>query len=173
MDTTPIDRLHADQQALSEYLSTQAETSFVVTVDDQGRKVLLLAAASYLEALITDIVDRCVRARSNENELVVSFVRAKAISRQYHSYFDWEANNANKFLSMFGGAFKDTVTTAIRQDGALSDGVRAFMELGRVRNEMVHGNFVIFPLEKTTAEIFGLFGKAMRFVRELERHLCA
>ena len=42
--------------------------------------------------------------------------------------------------------------------------IKAFLEVGRERNRLVHQNFASFVLEKTAAEIFELYEHALYFV---------
>ena len=44
----------------------------------------------------------------------------------------------------------------VREDEKLATGVKAFLELGDIRNSLVHQEFGPFPLEKTVAEIYSL-----------------
>ncbi|MDI6797732.1 MAG: HEPN domain-containing protein, partial [Desulfatibacillaceae bacterium] len=98
------------------------------------------------------------------NPLVTSFFKNKAVNRQYHTWFDWEANNANKFFSLFGSKFKDFMKYKVNNDSKLSDSISAFLELGNYRNQLVHQDFSSFPLEKTSKEIYQLYFKAFCFV---------
>ena len=50
------------------------------------------------------------------------------------------------------------------RDDNLGDSVRAFLELGNQRNRLVHQNYGVFVLEKTTEEIHTLYRRAMVFV---------
>ena len=86
------------------------------------------------------------------------------MSRQYHTWFQWDGSNANSFFGLFGSDFRDFMKERIREDEELDGSVRAFLELGRERNRLVHQDFGTFPLEKTTAEIHALYTRAMRFV---------
>jgi hypothetical protein len=52
----------------------------------------------------------------------------------------------------------------IKNDAQLREAIRAFIELGRTRNQLVHQNFAIFPLEKTAEEIYNLYKNALLFV---------
>jgi hypothetical protein len=55
----------------------------------------------------------------------------------------------------------------LKNDQALGDAIRAFFELGRERNRLIHQDLGQFVLEKTTEEIFGLYELAARFVEAL------
>ena len=149
---TVVDRLHADFAALAAYLDAGAEPSLRSTADETFRKALLLSAASYFET-------------------IPEFVRNKALSRQYHTLFDWNADNANKFFSLFGDPFKAYMQKRLKEDASLVQAVQAFMEVGRERNRLVHMDFGTFALEKTSDEIYQLFSAAYRFVSDLRTFL--
>ena len=46
----------------------------------------------------------------------------------------------------------------------LKQSIKAFLEIGNVRNQLVHQNFASFSLEKTAAEIYALYKCALYFV---------
>jgi RiboL-PSP-HEPN len=96
--STVVDRLHGEFSGLIAALDKAGEVSLRSTADDNLRKALLLAAASYFEHRMTDAVLSFVFETSNGHALTTSFVRNKAVSRQYHTWFNWEAKNANNFL---------------------------------------------------------------------------
>ena len=83
----------------------------------------------------------------------------------------------NTFLSMFGRDFKDEAARWIAEDEYLGRAVRDFLEIGRERNRLVHGNFGDAPLEKTTADVYALYESAKVFVDwfpdAVRRHLSA
>lgn len=125
--------------------------------------MLLLAAASYFEDLLIKELTQFIKKTATENELLVEFCKNKAISRQYHTYFDWDKNNANRF---FGDSFKKDMEKTIKDDDKLATNIQAFLEIGRERNRLVHQDFGTFTLEKTTDEIYQLYDKALYFVEE-------
>lgn len=45
------------------------------------------------------------------------------------------------------------------------------MELGRLRNLLVHQNYADYPIEKTQEEIFEMYKKALIFVKILPSKL--
>lgn len=132
--------------------------------DENFRKSLLLAAASYFERRMTETVLSFVEEPTNPNVLVAALVRNKAVSRQYRTWFQWETGNANSFFGLFGSDFRVFMKRRVKDDDRLDDSVRAFLELGRERNRLVHGDFGTFTLEKTTKEIHALYGRALHFV---------
>lgn len=166
--TTVVARLHAEFRALADLLSGAGEPSLLVTADDCFRKALLLSAASHFETIVTEAIVRFFEESSSNNERVIEFVRRKALTRQYHTLFDWEAKNANRFFAFFGNAcrtsFEEKCKTEPRFDAAMS----AFLEVGRERNRLVHQNFGAFSLEKTAEEIFELYSSAEYFVGAIQ-----
>ena len=52
----------------------------------------------------------------------------------------------------------------IRGNRELDDAIRAFLEIGNIRNELVHGNYADFQLSKTADEVYGLYRAATEFV---------
>jgi hypothetical protein len=171
MASSAIDRLFDENQRLRQYLQDEGELSHLADVDSQFRKVLLLSAASLFEAQIRQMIIDFVTERSNGDVSIVSFLKTKAIERQYHSYFKWDAKNANQFFGMFGGDFKEYMIARVRADEALATGVKAFLELGDIRNSLVHQEFGTFPLEKTVAEIYSLYREASVFVDSIPASL--
>jgi hypothetical protein len=164
---TIVHRLHEDFTALTSTLSEAAEPSLCVTANDCFRKALLLAAASHFEASITNALLEYVGSVSARNPLIIEFVRRKGLNRQYHALFDWDKRNANSFFAHFGDEFKQFAEQRVRQDSALDESVRAFLELGRERNRLVHQDFGNFVLEKTADEIYATFLKAESFASGL------
>ena len=167
VDDTIVERLHGEFQALVTVLEREAEPSLRVTADDTFRKLLLLSAASHFEHLVTDAVVTFSANASGGSERVVEFVRRKALSRQFHTLFDWERNNANAFFALFGDVFKANMEGLVKNDAGLAEAIRAFLEIGRERNRLIHQDLGSFSLEKTAAEIFALYQRASRFVQEL------
>lgn len=53
------------------------------------RKVMLLSCASYFETEIQELIKTFVEQQSSDDR-VLSFVQNKAITRQYHTYFNWD-----------------------------------------------------------------------------------
>ena len=165
--TTVVDRLYGEFQDIVSNLD-QTEISLKVAAEEILRKSLLVAAASYFEHEIKSQVVSLVMKHSGNNELVLEFMRNKAIERQYHTYFDWKASNANSFFGLFGDGFKAHMTKHVRGDSSYREAVRAFLELERERNRLVHEDFGNFPLEKTSKEVFDLYKTASLFVNSIE-----
>jgi len=115
---------------------------------------------------ITESLMEIVNSATNRNPLIEEFVRNKAISRQYHTLFRWDAPNANAFFGLFGLDFRSYMETKIREQEEMSESIKAFLEVGRERNRLVHQNYGTFTLEKDASEIYGLYRRARPFVRD-------
>ena len=109
--------------------------------------------------------DRPIK-RTLRGTLVPDLVKNKAINnRLYFTFFDWnKGTNANQFFAIFGDAFKKRMIQEVTDNNQLQLSIKAFLEVGRDRNRLVHQNFASFVLEKTAAEIFELYERALYFV---------
>ena len=168
---TAVDNLHADLAALLVFLDDASEVSLRNVADDNLRKALLLAAASYFEHRMTQDVIGFVEEVVSKEHVVKWFVRKKAVERQYHTWFDWNARNANQFFGLFGEAFSQHARAVVRERSDLSSAIEAFLEIGRERNRLVHQNFGTFTLEKTSKEIYDTYRSAVEFVEWVPREL--
>ena len=161
---TVVDKLYGEYQAMVQMMDRYNAISFRNTLNDNFRKTLLLCAASHFEFRVTsDVVLFCEEA-SNGNSLIPSLVRNKAVSRQYHTWFDWDARNANAFYKIFGEDFKSHMSALMDNDPNLARSVTDFLEIGRERNRLVHQDYGSFFLEKLAEEIFALYASALFFV---------
>lgn len=167
MPLTEIDRMYTEATALIQLLEKASELSLQISVADNLRKALLLASASYFEFRVCDCVLEFVRDRAHRSVLVENFVRNKAIARQYHTWFDWEGNNANRFFALFGDGFRTTMTTRVKDSAEMRSSIAAFLDLGSERNRLVHQNYATFSMDKTLEEIYGLYKRALVFVEAL------
>jgi hypothetical protein len=168
---TPIDGLVQRHRELSEYLVRQKEISLRSEADSQFRKTLLLSVASYFENELTDAIVAVVSECVGTAVPILEFVKNKAIARQYHTFFAWDRPNANSFFGLFGGSFRDFISEEVRRSPKRTDAIKAFLELGNLRNQMVHQNFATFPLEKTVDEIYELYKRGLEFVEQFPADL--
>ncbi len=166
MKATIVERLHTQFLEIIGQID-EKEITLRLTAEENFRKTLLLAAASYFEARITEALMDLVRNSTRGNHLVEEFVRNKAISRQYHSWFQWDAGNANSFFGLFGTGFKAFMKNRIKENEDIAHSIKAFLEIGSERNRLVHQNFGTFALEKDEDEIYNLYVKARPFVENI------
>jgi len=164
MGPTVVDRLHTDFSGLLAVLGTADKVSLRNVADENFRKALLMAAASYFERCMTDAVLDFVAEVTTEGHVLTWLIRNKAVSRQYHTWFNWEQKNVNSFFGLFGKAFQDRMKALVNSDSDLDSSIQAFLEIGRERNRLVNEDYGSFPLEKTSEEIYGLYRDATKFV---------
>jgi len=162
-----IDQLCDDNRQLLEVLDRAGEVTLKIAADINFRKVLVMAAASYFEVAVRDVVTSFVSKGSRNNEWIVTFAQKKGLERQYHTLFQWDGKNANSFFGLFGQNCREGHLKDVKAHDSLDECIRAFLELGQLRNQLAHENFGTFALPKTTDELVELYRKADSFVEYL------
>lgn len=171
MTDTSVDNLYGQFLEIKQYLTDNSQVSFALTIENNAKKILLLSAASYFEIMLLDTIIFLFQKYTDSKEAVLSLIKNKAFSRQYHTLFDWNSSNANTFFSLFGDDFKTYMQDIIKNDPKLNDSIKAFIEIGSERNRLVHMNFGTYYLEKTDDEIYDLYRKSCDFVLEFNKYL--
>lgn len=166
MTLSPISSLHRSHSEIRQYLLDRKEVSYASAIEEITPKVLLLAAASMFEAEVTEGLVAFAE-RQGASSVMREFLRRKALERQYHAMFDWTASNLNKFWALFGTAFATYARNLVRSDESLDKSIRAFIEVGSLRNQMVHLNYLVFELDKTADEVLATATAAYEFVSRL------
>ena len=161
-----IDELWNDHNDLADYLQSNNQLGLHSRVHDSFRKTLLIAAASYFEVQLTETIVGLYDEADQRAGILSEFVRRKAIGRSFASLFNWDSPNANSFYNLFGPDFSDYMKKRVREDRALADAVKAFLDIGHLRNELVHKNYAEFRLDKTVDEIYQLYETAAYFLGE-------
>jgi len=166
-----IDALIKQHEAIRNFLLEQGEVTLANDSDTEFRKVLILSIASFFEHQITEAVRHL--AEQSSSPRIYNLVKTKAISRQYHTYFDWkEGKNVNSFTGLFGGSVKDEIAKEIKQRD-LTKGMKLFLELGQRRNLLVHENFAAATVEWSINDIIEKYEKSLEFVLFLSGKLQA
>jgi len=172
----PVEQLKNEYEAIGNYLSEKEEVSLLSDLNKHFRKILILSAGSYFEHRITTILSNFVREKTSGDNRIVNFLEKQAISQKYHTLFSWgkkdkpesPEKNANTFFKLFGEEFKLQVDNEIKTREELDKSIKAFIEIGHLRNILVHSNFAEYVYEqKTTDEIFVLFQTAEFFLHYL------
>ncbi len=166
-ERTVVDRLYLEFQEIVDSLDP-SQVSLRIAAEAILQKSLLIAAGSHFEYLVKAQILSLTRKHSGQTGLLLEFVRNKAIERQFHTYFNWRGNNANQFFGFFGSDFRRFMDQQIQANDEYRVGIRAFLELERERNRIVHEDFGNSPLEKTSEQIFDLYRSARVFVGSLE-----
>lgn len=170
--TSPVEAFYSNQSGLYSYCLDAKEVTYAQDVEQLLRKNLPLAAASHFEHEITEMLLGFARSKSQNCQELVSFVENKALKRQFHTLFNWDqGTNINSFLSLFGKEFKAAVETEIKANAELDEGARAFLEIGAIRNRIVHQNYATFASDKSADEIYKLYQKAEKIVAFLKQKL--
>jgi hypothetical protein len=164
MAESVIDKIYADHQALGRYLAERVEPSFDGMVEDDFRKLLALSVASLFEQTITDAVLRFCSIKAAGDPGLYCLVRMKAVERQYATYFDWNNKTANTFFRLFGEPLGASMKQEVSKNAELISGCESFLELGYLRNCLVHQNFASFAFEKTADEVYAEYKLASKFV---------
>lgn len=163
MYSAKIELLHEEYGELIEFCRANGQVSFEMYINDTYKKSLLLSAASYFETEIIKIIHDFAEGKSHQNLSLISFVDNKALKRQYHTFFNWDGNNANQFWGLFGDAFRQEAKKQIQEQG-LTDAEHAFIAIGRERNLLVHQNYIEATINDTFEEIYAKYKKACNFV---------
>jgi hypothetical protein len=169
--TTIIDLQYKSGNTLVDYLKNQQELTFYSEAENNFRKTILLSSASFFEKEISETVIQFAESHTNNNQLIISLIKQKAISRQYHTYFNWDSANANTFFGLFGDEFKIKMIKKVKEDDDLDKAIKAFIEIGRERNKMVHQNFAEIIIDKTATEIYNLYQNSLYFISTIKSEL--
>ena len=166
-----IDALWRDHVLLVEYLRSRGEWTLGGRVEEEFAKTLTIAAASYFEVELTERIIRLYSEATGGIDYLSEFVRRQAIGRRFAQLFNWEQNgqparNANAFYVLFGSDFRDFMMNRVGQNATLGESVRAFLEIGSLRNNMVHGDYANFTLGKTADEVHELYLRSMLFIED-------
>ncbi|KWT82468.1 HEPN domain-containing protein [Candidatus Magnetominusculus xianensis] len=140
-------------------------------LDSNYKKALVLAAASYYEDLIMRIITDLVNKHTNNNDIVYSFIKNKAMARQYHTYFNWREKNTRQFIGLFGSNFSKEIRIIIDKRTELQEAENAFMDISSTRNVLIHGNYIENEAvkDKTVEEVYVLYKKGRAYVDFLRK----
>jgi len=174
---TPVDILNEEYRSIVNFLIENSQPSLSSDTNKYFKKIILLSSASYFEHKIQDALIDFVSKETNYNVKAINFFKKKAIGMQYHTYFSWgekdnpdkPGKNANTFFALFGEEFKKKIEDELKNNEDLQKSVRAFLELGHLRNILVHSNFAAYNLEnKTAEEIFDLYKNGVPFIEYIK-----
>ncbi len=164
-----VDEFYDDYKQLLEFLKGVEATSLRISMNDKLSRALVLVSANYFEGEINGILVNLFQTRSG-SPLVTAFLK-NSMERRFHEYFDWKAENVNRFFGLFGEDFKKQSVKDVRERQDLEDGVRGFIEIERMRNILAHEQLLGVPLPKTADEYYELHTKALVFIEYLRARL--
>jgi hypothetical protein len=168
MTISVVESLYSDFDNLLSHLESTGEISFRSLADNNFKKNLILSSASFFETELCNTLTNYFEAKAPNCPEIKEFLVNKAVVRQYHTFFNWDGNNANTFFSLFGNGFKKFMNERLSSDNKLKQSISDFIELGRERNRLVHQNFGSYSVEKTAKEIFSLYISAKVFISNIE-----
>jgi hypothetical protein len=164
-DETSIDKIFKDLLELKIILQEKNDISLLSSIMSMMTKGLLIAAASYFESIICEtLLNHAASELSSREHGLVEFIKNKAIKRQYHTFFSWDAANANKFFSLFGDKYREKMVEKTKRDSEFNKGTVSFLQLGSLRNELTHNDFGSYSIQATSEEIYQLYKDAKTFV---------
>ena len=85
MYATIVDRLQGEFSEILDFLKQGHEISLHNVADENLKKTLLIASASYFEQRLTEEVNRFAEEVTAKDHALTYLVKNKAVSRQYHS----------------------------------------------------------------------------------------
>ena len=166
-----VEDLAADSERILDLVRSAGDLSFELAVDLRLRRVLVVSIASLFEEQIKDLIHRFCSQASNNCAEMLALTRSQVTARGYHTLFNWKASNANQFFGIFGTSFSERARADMDNTEDLKEGSRAFLQLGALRNELVHGNFETAPMDLTMDEILERHEAAKVFLEYLEHQL--
>jgi len=166
-----VEKAFAEFSEIIAILQSSGEISLASSIEANARKGILLSAASEFEHLLCESVRKFANKASKSNARVMSLIETKAISRQYHTWFDWKGASANPFFALFGEEFSIEMKRRKKEEEEFSRAVTAFLELGQLRNLLVHNNYAAFYIEKSYTELFDTYTLARGFVANVDESL--
>lgn len=175
-----VDSLYTEYLDIVSFLNEKSQPSLSSDTDRYFKKIIVLSSASFFEHEIQNILITFIKVSTNDNIKIINLLKKKAIGGNYHTFFAWgEKNNpdkpgknANVFFSLFGDDFKTEVKETIKNNIDLQNSINSFLELGHLRNILVHSNFAAYNLDnKTTEEIYTLHKESVYFIEFLREQL--
>ena len=175
-----IESIYNESLDIINKLNDISEISLAIDAKRNFTKIFILSAASFFEDQIQKIIIEFVKISSNNNDEVICFLKNKAIAYNYHTYFAWGekgqpdkfGKNANAFFSLFGEDFKNKINKIILTRPELGISIKCFLEIGHMRNILIHSNFAAYNnISKTIEEFKDMFIEADKFIIFLEEIL--
>lgn len=153
-----------ERNDIVEILERAVEPSLLNVYQTDLPKVMVVAAASSFEKVVVKHIEDFYKTTS-KHESAAIFVLKKALFRQYHQLFGWNDNNINVFTNFFGPECTKNFKKQLDIHDWLETSMRDFLQIGRARNELIHGDFSSYSLSLTAAEVESKYRSAEKFVR--------
>lgn len=158
--------IYDDYVELVRILEVGSSPAGLVAINRSYHKHLLVAAASSLESRVKKLVPEIFKSRGST--ALGTFVAKAVMARNYHTLFDWKAENAFGFFSSFGDECGKNFKSLVKAEDSLKRQHEAFMRLGNLRNLVVHNDYAAYSVDLTPAEVIELYRNACAFVDRIE-----
>ncbi|MET3706141.1 hypothetical protein ABIB17_000757 [Arthrobacter sp. UYEF6] len=158
----------AERTDIAALLEKAVEPSLLNVYQTDLPKIMIVAAASSFEKEVVKHIEDFYR-QSATHESATIFVLKKALYRQYHQLFGWNDNNVNVFTNYFGPACSKNFKELLGLHEWLGSSMKDFLDIGRVRNELIHGDFASYSPSLTPTEVQTKYRSAERFVAAIPR----
>ncbi len=182
-----IDRLKEEQDAIIEYLKSSEDESLEKNAKRDSNKFLVLAIASFFEEEVMKITKQ-FQSKISQDKAIGIPLNKEGTNRKYHTYFRWESANANRYFKLFGEDIEKKIKDKISKDKeeseknnrgkkeeekriSIDESIKAFLKIGRLRNELTHQNIANYSLEVSRKEIHDLYQQASKFIDFLKQEL--
>lgn len=169
MPSNIVEDFYSNYNDLLNLLEAKEELSLYVWFHENFNKIFVIVIANYFENEIKVTLKYFAQTKSR-SPLIASFLE-KSMERQFHTYFDWDKKNANKFFSLFGEDFRRTAINDVNSNGDLDDGIKAFIEIVDTRNMLSHEKLLESDLTKTAEDFYKLYKKALVFIEYVKNKL--
>lgn len=159
-----------DNKALNGILTSNIElVSFYTGYNSLFTKMFAIACSNSFEKKWLDFLPNFL---SGNNPLTKSFIRTQAVDRKFHTMFDWKNKSAGPFYGAFGEGFKKFIANKIKGDSILKSKQDAFLELGQLRNLIVHEGIHNFSLQRDIKSIYELFNESLDYSVFIYESIC-
>jgi hypothetical protein len=162
-----IEEMAASFEEIKASPDISGQSTNTIFIEEIFRKHLILSSASHFEFRISNAIESHAKTIASSDGCVFALVKHKALKRQYHTFFDWDNLKLGTFTTLMGDSLGLKLKEAYKEEQGRLE-VDAFLEIGQLRNRLVHNNFVSFQCEKTSCEILELCNKAESFVVRVE-----
>jgi hypothetical protein len=159
-----VEGLYNESRSAIDALQGAFLVSEAISVSESARKTLAIAAASAFEKDVTEMLYEFSDAVTFGNPYCRSLISERIVSRQYHALFQWDGQSAAGFFANFGPEARKFYDAKVRNDATLAQSVRDFLDLGRLRNEIVHRDYITYSFDKTLDDVINQYRSARLFV---------
>jgi len=140
--------------------NTNLSPGDLALLKDTLDKDAAVAAGSFCEVFVCSVMTNVV---SHIEPGIQHFIMRQAVDRKFFQWFDFNSANANTFFRLFGPELS-AVLKGRAQDADLSASIRAFLQLCKARNELVHNNYVAVDTTNTVSDTYAHVRSASRFL---------